>query len=106
MKTAVTMIGVCSLLTALVVLVAEVFSGTFRDKELPMSIGIFVGCTSLLAFAVFLAALLLTKAWSKPNLACAILWLSVAGCILWIEMSENHTTPTASQEASETRRTP
>lgn len=106
MKTAVTLIGVCSLLSALLVLFAEVFSEVFRDKELPMSIGIYVGCASLLAFVVFLVALLLTKAWSKPNLACAILWLLAAGCILWIEMSGDHGTPAASQEASEIKRTP
>ena len=50
-------LGILSNLSAFAVLFAELFGGVFRDKEMPIVIGIKAGVASLICFLLFVGQL-------------------------------------------------
>jgi hypothetical protein len=78
-------LGILSNLSGLAVLFVELFGGVFRDKEMPMVIGINAGVASLICFVAFVIAACVFRPGIRLIILCGGVWLVIAAAVLWIE---------------------
>jgi hypothetical protein len=97
MKTASTILSTIALVTGFVVVFAELFGDRFTDKELPMSLVVFLGPISLLSFVVFLVVSAIGRLWSNETLVVIALWILMVAVFFYVETKPNHGIPAASE---------